>query len=280
MEMLQIKKTEICAGLGREYKLFQISDMHMACLDNESSELDKADRVRAGRWIEMKREFADSAGELCDERYDVEADEIFPLLTQYALDIKADALILSGDIFDRITESNLRYLKRFLAEYPLPVIYCFGNHDSMNEAGEYVNQYERFEGIVDSPECDAICLDGLKVVTIDNGTKKITDKQIAFLEEQLKGEQKFLLVLHAPLNVGEFGKGISEKLSPYFLQGVNGDSENAFKFNEIVKNNSDKIIAVLAGHIHRFYEGRIDGDLWQLTCSSGLIGAGREIIIK
>ena len=57
MEMLQIKKTEICRGLGREYKLFQISDMHMACLDNESSELDKADRVRASRWIEMKREW-------------------------------------------------------------------------------------------------------------------------------------------------------------------------------------------------------------------------------
>ena len=89
-----------------------------------------------------------------------------------------------------------------------------------------------------------------------------------------------MLVVHAPLNIGEFGEGLSKKLSPYFLQGVEGDPENAFKFNEIVKNNDDKIIAVLAGHIHCFYEGKATEKLWQMTTSSGLIGAGREIIIK
>lgn len=280
MEIFQIKKTEICAGLMREYKLFQISDTHMACLDEQSSDEEREDHIRAHGWDEMKRDFAKSAGELCDERYNLEARELFEMLTQHAIDIKSDALILSGDIFDRITESNLRYLKRFIAEYPLPVIYCFGNHDSMNIKGEYVNQYDRFKGIVDNPECDSTLFSEINIVTIDNGTKKITDKQIAFLEEQLRGECKILLVLHAPLNIGEFGMSLSGKLSPYFLQGVEGDSENAFKFNEIVKNGKDKILAVLAGHIHRFCEGSINDELWQFTCSSGLIGAGREIIIK
>lgn len=280
MELLQIKKTVLCADIGREYKFFQISDMHMACLDELSTKEDIADNIRARRWDTMKRDFAEQAGELCDERYDIEADKLFDMLTKRAIDFGADALILSGDIFDRITESNLRYLKRFMAEYPLPVIYCFGNHDSMNINGEYVNQYERFAGIVENPECDAYYLDGLTVVTIDNGTKKITDRQIAFLEEQLRGENKILLVVHAPLNIGEFGKSLAKKLSPYFLQGVDGDPENAFKFNELVKNNDDKIVAVLAGHIHCFYEGEATEELLQMTTSSGLIGAGREIIIK
>lgn len=31
--LLQIKRTELNIGLKREYKFFQISDAHMACLD-------------------------------------------------------------------------------------------------------------------------------------------------------------------------------------------------------------------------------------------------------
>ena len=39
-------------------------------------------------------------------------------------------------------------------------------------------------------------------------------------------------------------------------------------------------LAVLAGHIHMNYEEKITEKLMQYTASSGLIGAGREIIIK
>lgn len=72
---------------------------------------------------------------------------------------------------------------------------------------------------------------------------------------------------------------IKEK-SPYFLLGVKGDSENCFKLNQLIADNSDKLIAVLAGHVHCFFEDSIKGSLNQYTTSSALIGAGREIIIK
>ena len=137
-ELLQVKKTEIITGLSKEYKLIQLSDMHMACLDKDSSEVDKQDhaRVVAG-WTPLKYEMARDASEFCDERYDIEANVLFEALTDYAKSAKADALIFSGDMLDRITESNIRYMSAFLKSYPIPVVYCPGNHAWINEAGDF-----------------------------------------------------------------------------------------------------------------------------------------------
>ena len=278
---LQIKKTSIYADIDKEIKLFQISDAHMACIDEQSGELDEiCYRDFHANWHRIKREFAEKAGEFCDERYDIEPYLIFERLAQYAVDIEADALVLSGDIFDRVSDSNLRYMKKFLATYQLPVIYCLGNHDWITETHEHKNQYDRLNGIVNNPEIDSFQMGEIEVVTVDNGTKRITDRQLSFLEGKLKGEKKVLLVVHAPLNMGQFGKDVSQRMSPYFLLGVDGDCENAFKFIELVQKYENNIIAVLAGHIHSFYEEKITDNLTQYTASSALIGAGREIIIK
>ena len=279
--LLQLKRTEINIGLKREYKLFQISDAHMACLDDESSITDINDNKRFhAQWDTLKADFAKDANEFCDKRYDVEPNMLFELLTKHALDFGADALILSGDMFDRVSESNIRYMKRFLKSYPIPVIYCPGNHESISENGEHINQYERLVDVINEPSANSVDFGEFEIVTIDNGTKKITDSQISYLENKFETNKKILLVVHAPLNLGEFGSRMIKEKSPYFLLGVKGDSENCFRLNRLVMENSRKIIAVLTGHVHCFYEGAIDECLNQYTTSSALIGAGREIIIK
>lgn len=280
--LLQIKKTVFNLGLKKEYRFFQISDMHLACFDSESTEGDKNEYTRCvERWCASKYDFARECGEFCDERYDFEPLLLFEKMVGYAATQKADALILSGDIIDRVTDSNIRFLDRFLKSSPLPVIYCPGNHDWINEAGEHnVYQYDRIMPVIKSPECDAYDFGELTVVTIDNGTKNITNRQIDFLKEKLSGDKKIVLVVHAPLYLGESGEEIRSKMSPYFLCGVDGDPETSIEFNKLVLENDQKIIAVLAGHIHAFHEGKITDNLKQYTTSSGLIGACREIIIK
>lgn len=278
---LQIIRTNISVGLNKPVKLFQISDMHMACLDNESSEIDINDHKRFHKqWDKLKRDFAKEANELCDERYDIEPNLIFERLIDRAIELGSNAIVLSGDIFDRITDSNIRYYKDLVAKIPIPIIYCPGNHDWINESGERKNQYDRLKEIVKNPECDSFDFGELTVVTIDNGMKIITDKQLDFLKQSLSEKKHILIVLHAPLNIGKSGKELASILSTYFLQGVDGDCGNAFEFNRLVEENAGKIVAVLAGHIHRFYEGEITGNLKQYTTSSGLIAAGREIIIE
>ena len=48
MELLQIKKTEINASLRKEYRFFQISDMHLSYCDENSSDLDKWEHEQTG----------------------------------------------------------------------------------------------------------------------------------------------------------------------------------------------------------------------------------------
>ena len=278
---LQISKTQIDIGLNREYRFFQLSDAHIAYIDEQSSDIDIRDNARStAGWKKLKVEFATQFAEHCDESYDVEAHTLLELLTEHAIDFDADAVIFSGDIMDRVTDSNIRYLKGLVAHFPRQIIYCPGNHASHDEYGNHRNMYDRFKGLIDSPEIDVVDFGEFEIVTVDNGAKQITDYQLTRLKEEIDKGKKILLVLHAPLNLGEFGEQMRKKISGYFLLGVEGDGENAFKFIDLIKENDKSFIAVLAGHIHTAVEYPITDNLIQYTASSALIGYGREIIIK
>ena len=71
-----------------------------------------------------------------------------------------------------------------------------------------------------------------------------------------------------------------DKIGEYFFIGIEKDTESTKEFVNLVKENSDHFIAVLCGHIHSAREYKITEDLMQISTSSGLIGACREIIIK
>ena len=162
----------------------------------------------------------------------------------------------------------------------MPVIFCPGNHCWKDIDGTTKNMYDRLKPVMKNPEFDYIDFGEFAIVTVDDGLKQITDNQLACLKQAIDSGKKILLVVHAPINLGEFGEEYVNKLSPYFFLGAKGDCENAFEFNHIISENEDSFIAVLAGHIHAFAEGKIGKSLMQYTTSSGLIGACREIIIK
>ena len=278
---LQIKDTEIDVGLKREYTFVQISDMHLSYIDNESSEEDKNDHVRYHKqWDFMKREFATKFNEHCDESYDVEPAVIFEILCDYAESLKPDALILSGDIIDRVTESNLRYLEKTLSKIKVPVITCLGNHAMINVNGEHFNQYDRIKRVVPNPEMDSFDFGEFEILTFDNGRPDITKEQINYLKNKLKEDKRYILVVHKPLNIGEFGKRLISEIGSYFFMGTDKDTELAKEFISIIEQNSDRFIAVLCGHIHTAKDFEIAENLRQISTSSGLIGAGRKIIIR
>ncbi len=279
--LLQINKTEISIGLQKEYRFFQISDAHIAYIDEKSSEIDIKDHERSyDGWYKTKRDFATQFSELCDERYDIDAHLLLERLMDYAVEFNADAVIFSGDIMDRVTDSNIRYLKDYLSKYPKRVIYCLGNHASHDEYGNHRNMYERFEGLVENPDFNVFDFGEFEIITLDNGSKSVTAQQIQKLKAEIQSGKKILLVIHIPLRLGEFGTTMGEKIGGYFLMGTDGDDESAFELNKIIEENSASFIAVLAGHIHTSVEYDIAKDLRQYTTSSALIGYGREIIIK
>ncbi len=279
-ELLQITKTEINMGLEKEYRFFQISDAHIAYIDEKSSEIDALDHERSqNQWGTLKIDFANQFNEFFDDRYNLEAHVLLQYLMEYAKAINADAIIFSGDIMDRVTESNIRYLKKTINDFPIKVVYCPGNHAHHDEYGVRRNMYDRFDGLISNPEFDVFDFGEFKIVTVDNGAKQISDNQLRRLKEELAENKKILLVLHAPIKLGEFGKVMGEKIGDYFLLSKN-DSENAKMFIETIENNDDKFIAILAGHVHGSVEYSVTKNLIQYTTSSALIGKGREISIK
>ena len=281
-DLLQIKKTCIDIGLKKEYKFFQISDIHLSYCDENSSELDKNEHEHFhNQWDTLKVDFANQFGEFCDERYDVEPTVLFGELCNHALEIGADALILSGDIVDRVTRSNIEYLKEIFKTISIPIIYCPGNHEHMDENGNKFDDCDaRIKEILPKAEFDSIELDEFKVIAIDNGGMDVNEKQLELLKAELQGDKRILLIQHKPLNLGCFGKELLDKIGSYFFMGTEHSSNVTKEFVELINQNSEKFIAVLCGHIHAAKEYEIANGLLQISTSSGLIGACREIIIK
>ncbi|MBQ8393073.1 MAG: metallophosphoesterase [Clostridia bacterium] len=280
-ELIQLSKTVIDIGFKKEYKFFQISDAHMACIDENSSEADLNEYRRSHeQWDDLKIHYAERFGEYYDDRYQVEPYVLFEALTKHALEFGADALILSGDIMDRVSESNIRYLKRFKENYPIPVIYCPGNHARTDEFGVHRKMYERFEGLIDNPAFNVFDYDEFEIVAVDNGTKEITREQLDLMQAEIDKNKKILLLIHAPLKLGEFGEEVAKNVNHYFVMGSQYDSDEAREFVELIRANDTHFIGVLAGHIHASVEYNITDNLKQYTTSSALIGYGREITIK
>ena len=280
MELLQIKRTEFNLGLKKEYRFFQISDMHISYCDKNSAECDVKEHSRCEEgWQRLKKEFADNNNELCDERYNIKSTVLFEALLDHAKKFNPDAIILSGDIMDRVNDSNIRYLKNLFSEIDIPIIYCPGNHEHMSINGSYENQYDKLKDIIENPEFSSVDYGEFTLLAVDNNVQ-ISDSQLALLKEQIKGGKKLLLVEHKPLLLGEFGESQLDRIGAYFFIGTERDNESTKKYVNLIKENSHRFIAVLCGHIHFANEQKITENLMQITTSSGLIGAGREIIIK
>ena len=280
MELLQIKRTEINLGLKREYRFFQISDAHISYYDGESSKEDVDEHNRCEIvWHKQKKQFADDNDEFCDDRYMIESTVLLEALFARAKEFNADAIFLSGDMMDRVTESNVRYLKNLFSKIDIPIIYCLGNHDYITINHEYENQYEKIKDLTNKPEFSSVDYGDFELLVVDNN-KPISDKQLEFLKCHLATDKKLLLLEHKPLLLGEFGENLLNKIGPYFFIGTENDDQNTKEYVNLIKDNSKHFIAVLCGHIHFAREYKIADDLTQITSSSGLIGAGREIIIK
>ena len=85
MELLQIKRTEFNLGLKKEYKFFQISDMHISYCDELSSPLDISDKERCDiQWNKGKIQFAKDNDEFYDERYDIDSIVLLETLFSHA----------------------------------------------------------------------------------------------------------------------------------------------------------------------------------------------------
>lgn len=281
MDLLQLQHTFLQAGFHREYKLVQISDAHIVCIDADSTPEDvQLFHSTLTHWRSIKRDFAAIYGEFCDERYDIEPCLLLQKLMDHAVHSGAQALLISGDVMETITESALRYLRNLFAAYPLPILFCPGNH-CLEDAQDPENLYPKLGTLIPEPEFQTLDMGEFRIIAIDNARKTVSDRVLHLLREALCDPRPILLMMHIPLKLGEFAKKADDLLKdPYWLVDGETCGENAAELLRLVRDNAHRFLAILAGHVHGNVEGAVAPGLMQYTASSALIGQGRTYLVK
>ena len=77
--------------------------------------------------------------------------------------------------------------------------------------------------------------------------------------------------MHVPIMTDE-NKDILGKCEEYYILNNSSVSREILGLIDIIKQNSDRIIAVLAGHLHFMNNSEIVSGLTQYVSSQGLLG--------
>lgn len=284
---LAVQTTELTIpGIGREYTFVQISDLHIAC----SEENDPCDAVELAR---ARNEFWSIQGGFFAYNEDGTETRLMPLeVCELVFDhIRTinglDGVFFTGDTVDYPSAANFRCAKRLLSSLDVPCFTVPGNHDCVGDSATLETKEAFFDLMGDMPDYFVHEFDGFDVIGFSDGFVRITKAQLDFLRERLSRKKPVIILLHAPL----FTDTVCSKVYPFW--GYNwmvGDSgkpdgkqtEENFQFRDIVCEHRGQIAAVFAGHVHMNIGDDLppaDGDVLQYTAAPAFTGYMRKIVI-
>jgi 3',5'-cyclic AMP phosphodiesterase CpdA len=229
-------------------KIMQISDAHISIEDEKESDMmEYAERMHKAYDKPMKHYTLDTSKTTFEYLDD---------LLLKARKRNVDLLILTGDIVNFPSATSVKYVYDRLVETGIPWLYISGNHDWDYEGMPGSRDSLRITWIQKSlaplynghnPLFFSEIINGINFVGIDNSTNKVNDEQVRFMEEQLSKNEPIILISHIPYSLNR-----------------NASQPGTTALVDLISLNSDKIIAILAGHIHRpsFY---FTGNLGQYT---------------
>jgi DNA repair exonuclease SbcCD nuclease subunit len=244
--------------------IYHFSDVHLTEHDSQSNE-DEVRRALEGtaEWEELRVSFAKDNGEVCDASQLASTREHFENLISSAND--GDALVMAGDVCDFISGANLRTLDSELGKLRVPFVSVCGNHERAEDIPEG-HLYSAMKEPVQVTD-----LGDMMIFGIDNSRRKITSEQNEQLKKVLSEEKPMLIAMHVPVRT-EGNAAQFEKCGEYFQLNHSGASPEVYEFIDIIKENADKIIAVLAGHLHFASNSEIAPGVVQYVSTQGALG--------
>jgi 3',5'-cyclic AMP phosphodiesterase CpdA len=242
-------------------RIMQITDSHISIVDESESDFAKYRERMHKAYMYPSRHYSQDIKKTTFEYLD-------DLLLK-AKNENIDLLLLTGDIVNFPSGLSVKYVYDRLMKTGIPWLYISGNHDW---------HYEGMEGSPDSlrktwieksllplyeghdPLFYSAIIHGINFVGIDNSTGRVNDKQVEFLKDQIKRKEPIVLISHIPYDLNNKIK------QPEMIPII-----------DLISSNSEKIIAILAGHIHKtsLY---FKGNLCQYTSLPSFQGA--SFIVK
>ena len=188
-----------CDALKEELKLIHISDSHLSILKNGVSELPEFTGRMDSAYKTPKHYLSGKEGT---------KQEHFESILDDAKKKAADLIILTGDIINNPTITNVNYVKDKLDKSGIEYFYVSGNHDWHFEGMEGKMQYLHGEWVKkrlkplfknENPFYYSKIIKGVNFVFIDNSTYQVNDEQVKFFREQSEKKYPIVLCMHIPI---------------------------------------------------------------------------------
>lgn len=248
----------------RKKIIWHFSDIHLSEYDALSTpeEILRAKEVAEG-WEETRRYFAVENGEPWEPEQRISPKEHLTALLELAK--TGDALIVAGDMSDYISPSNMRCLEEAFRDFPIPWAAVCGNHDPADQIPEGF-LYSRAKQPVQILE-----LEDMVILALDDSQRQVSASQLDVLRQLLTGAKPILIAMHVPFSTPE-NRALLEKCGEYFRLDHPQAGPEAEEFRELIRENADKIVAVMAGHLHFGNVSQLVPGVTQYVSSQGILG--------
>lgn len=271
MENLLIHEYKIKAENIAQKTIYHFSDCHLTLWDelSDEQEAEKAKKQTA-EWESIRKYFAESHKEPYGAEQQLDAKAHFQNLINESK--KGDAVILAGDTFNYLNGANIRFSENRISELTLPYMVLCGNHDTPKDLPD--------SGILSKAKApyQIIDLGDMYIIGLDNSERIITKDQLNALKELLSQGKPIIIAMHIPIKT-EGNSAVLEKCGEYFYINYENCPKENLELVDIIKENTDKIICVLAGHLHFADNTEIAPNLIQYVSSQGITGNLNKYII-
>ena len=272
--------TVVIPGLTKEYKFLHISDSHVSAFSDADQKKWTATRIQ---YNTARRNSFMADGLFAEER--------FPLLFDYANEIGADGMFLTGDLIDFPSEKNIALLYENVAKLNGKAVFCLGNHD-WNYSDDYMTgnavttNRPLFNDLTGGdPYISYVEFDEFLVVAVDNSSDVVTDDTVnKFLALCEKGKP-IILLLHVPLHADTLAPDVMKAwggrnitMGPGAM-GSDWGSVQRF-YNAVAVDENSPVVAVFAGHVHFNHEDTLPNGITQYVTSTGYTGDCRVVTVK
>ncbi len=272
MSFIQEHIISIDLGLSKTYHFIQINDVHVVTYSQDIDDYMAIEKAlnQEKVWMKQRLDFAHKFKESFDPKYMLPSTECLNQLIDYSNQNNPDLVLLSGDLVDYYSLSNLDYLEKSLKKLRKPYIFSCGNHESPSELFVNICQGNCDFGYVD--------LNEFIVVSMDNSKRQIKPSQFEALKKIHDLNKPIILMMHIPI-MTRHNEDFFSKLDDYYSMKYNASDETTTNFIHYISSSS-QIKAMFCGHIHGAITSFIAPSTPQYCCSSGLIGHVNKIIIK
>ncbi len=237
--------------LNDSLKIMQITDAHISVEDEKEDDL-----MKYGE--RMHKAYMNPLKNYSEEIYKTTFENLDDLLLK-AKKENVELLILTGDIVNFPSPASVNYVYNRLMKTGIRWLYITGNHDwhyegmtgsldSLRKTWTEKSLLPLYNGL--NPLFYSSIINGINFVGIDNSTGEVDKNQLEFLKVQLTKKEPIVLISHIPYNL---------------------DNPEQSPIVNIISSHTGKIVAILAGHIHRstFY---FTGNLCQYTSLAAFQG--------